>query len=446
MSHAPARRMIPIVFLVVLIVAGVIYLAGISGPENGPLAASGTVAAVEVEVAAEISGRVTEVYVEEGGTVEAGQPLFRLDETLLGAQRDRAAAALESARLAVGTADAAVASAAVQVDLATQAARLQAAPARESLWAQSVPWQFNLPTWYFSPAEDVAAAEYEETLAAQDLESAQARLESVLTSAGVADEEERVARAEASFEVAQSVLDRALAASSGQAVVDEAQARRDAAQDELTAANDAYDEALDDDTASDVEQARAVVAVAQARLDAAHARLASLRLGDESLQVRAARAAFAQAQAARDQAAGVLAQARAELTLSEVQLDRLTINAPISGVVVTRSVEPGEVVVAGGAVMTIGDLQHLSLTIYLPAARYGEISLGDRASVTVDSFPGQVFTAEVARIAEEAEFTPRNVQTEEGRRTTVFAVELTLDNPGGDLKPGMPADVEFGAP
>jgi len=445
MSHAAARRMIPLVFLVVLIVAGVIYLANISGPEDGPLAASGTVEAVEVEVAAEISGRVSEVYVEEGAAVEAGQPLFRLDETLLGAQRDRAAAALESARLAVGTAEAAIASAQAQLDLATQAARLQAAPARQALWAQSLPWQFNLPTWYFSPAEDVAAAQNEETLAAHDLATAHTRLETVIDSAGVSDEEQRVARAEAAFEVAQSVLDQALAASSGEAVVDEAQAQRDAAQDELTAANEAYNEALDDAAASDVEEARAAVAVAQARLDAAHERLASLRLGDESLQVQAAHAVVAQAQAARDQAAGVLAQAEAELRLAEVQFDRLTINAPISGVVVTRSVEPGEVVVAGGAVMTIGDLRQLSLTIYLPAARYGEISLGDRASVSVDSFPGQIFAAEVARIAEQAEFTPRNVQTEEGRRTTVFAVELTLENPGGELKPGMPADVEFGA-
>jgi hypothetical protein len=64
--------------------------------------------------------------------------------------------------------------------------------------------------------------------------------------------------------------------------------------------------------------------------------------------------------------------------------------------------------------------------------------------VAVDSFPGESFAAEVVRIADQAEFTPRNVQTEEGRRTTVFAVELTVENPEGKLKPGMPADVEFG--
>jgi RND family efflux transporter MFP subunit len=261
--------------------------------------------------------------------------------------------------------------------------------------------------------------------------------------AGLTEEEQRVARAEAAFVVAQSVLEQAQAANENAAVIDEAEAVRDAAETELESANEAYDAALDSETADEVLAARAAVAVAQARLDAARERLASLRTGDESLQVQAARAALGQAQAARDQAAGALDQAQAELALADAQMERLTILAPIAGVVVTRSVEPGEVVAPGGAVMTIGDLERLTITVYLPEARYGEISVGDPASVRVDSFPGQVFQAEVARIAEQAEFTPRNVQTEEGRRATVFAVELSVQNPEGQLKPGMPADVTF---
>jgi HlyD family secretion protein len=259
------------------------------------------------------------------------------------------------------------------------------------------------------------------------------------------EEEERVANAQAAFEVAQAVLDEAAAASSPEAVLDEAEASRDAAQDELEAANDAYDEALDGETSEEVTAARASVAVARARLSAAREQLASLRTGEESLQVRAARAAVDQAQATREQAAAALAQARAELALADVQLARLTVAAPIDGVVVTRSVEPGEVVVAGGAVMTIGNLSRLTITVYVPENRYGEIGLGDQAIVTVDSFPGETFQAEVVRIADRAEFTPRNVQTEEGRRTTVFAVEISLSGSDGRLKPGMPADVAFGS-
>ncbi len=93
--------------------------------------------------------------------------------------------------------------------------------------------------------------------------------------------------------------------------------------------------------------------------------------------------------------------------------------------------------------MTIGDLDQLKITVYVPEDRYGEIQLGDQAQVTVDSFPGEAFDAIVVRIADRAEFTPRNVQTEEDRRTTVYAVELMVETPGGKLKPGMPADVIF---
>jgi HlyD family secretion protein len=93
--------------------------------------------------------------------------------------------------------------------------------------------------------------------------------------------------------------------------------------------------------------------------------------------------------------------------------------------------------------MVIAKLDDLSITVYLPEDRYGKVSLGDTAEVEVDSFPGVKFTATVIRIADEAEFTPRNVQTGEGRRTTVFAIELKLDDTEGKLRPGMPADVYF---
>jgi HlyD family secretion protein len=62
-------------------------------------------------------------------------------------------------------------------------------------------------------------------------------------------------------------------------------------------------------------------------------------------------------------------------------------------------------------------------------------------TITADSFPGESFDGQVIRIADEAEFTPRNVQTVEGRFTTVYAVEILAPNPDHKLKPGMPADV-----
>ncbi len=127
----------------------------------------------------------------------------------------------------------------------------------------------------------------------------------------------------------------------------------------------------------------------------------------------------------------------------QVQVERLTLKAPMTGVVLKRSIEPGEVVLPGASLLKIGDLTNLYIVVYVSESRYGEIKLGQVAQVKVDSFPGETFTGKVAHIADQAEFTPRNVQTAEGRATTVFAVRLDVTNVDGKLKPGMPADVVF---
>jgi multidrug resistance efflux pump len=129
--------------------------------------------------------------------------------------------------------------------------------------------------------------------------------------------------------------------------------------------------------------------------------------------------------------------------LIDVQIGKLTVHSPIDGVVLGRNVEAGEVVQMGAPVMSVGGLARLLITVYLSESSYGKISLGQTARVTVDSFPGREFQALVTHIADQAEFTPRNVQTEEGRRNTVFAIELSIENTEGLLKPGMPADIDF---
>ncbi len=124
-------------------------------------------------------------------------------------------------------------------------------------------------------------------------------------------------------------------------------------------------------------------------------------------------------------------------------MDKLAVRSASEGVVLNRSVEPGETVTPGSVVMTIGQLDSLTLTVYLPEDRYGQVHLGDTAQIMVDLFPGVAFSGTVSQIADQAEFTPRNVQTEEGRRTTVFAVQLQVSDTQNRLKPGMPADVVF---
>ena len=109
----------------------------------------------------------------------------------------------------------------------------------------------------------------------------------------------------------------------------------------------------------------------------------------------------------------------------------------------SSTVEEGELAQPGVTVMVIGKLDSLKITVYLAEDVYGQISLGDQAEVRVDSYPDTAFSAEVVKIANQAEYTPRNVQTEEDRRTTVFAIELAVQDTDGKLKPGMPADVTF---
>jgi len=113
-------------------------------------------------------------------------------------------------------------------------------------------------------------------------------------------------------------------------------------------------------------------------------------------------------------------------------------------VVLSRTIEPGEVALPSTPLLTLARLDDLTMTVYIPEDRYGAISLGEEAQVRVDSFPGMTFPATVVHIADQAEFTPRNVQTAEGRRTTVFSVKLAVANPEGRLKAGMPSDVTFG--
>ena len=151
----------------------------------------------------------------------------------------------------------------------------------------------------------------------------------------------------------------------------------------------------------------------------------------------------AQLATAQAQLALAASQTEVELQTIDLQIKDLLVQAPRTGVVLTRSVEPGEVLLPGAAALKIGDLDHLTITVYVPEDRYGEITLGSQALVSVDSFPDLAFQAYVLRIANQAEFTPRNVQTEEGRKTTVFAVELSVADPMNRLKPGMPADVLF---
>ncbi len=176
--------------------------------------------------------------------------------------------------------------------------------------------------------------------------------------------------------------------------------------------------------------------LAKVDLESARAQLALTRAGPRREQIDAARAQVAAAE-------GQAEAGRAAVAAIEAQLENLTVTAPMDGVVLTRGVEPGEYAAPGAALIELGQLDSLTITVYVPEDRYGQLTLGQAAEVSVDSFPAQTFSATVLHIADQAEFTPRNVQTPEGRRSTVFAIRLAVEDPERRLKPGMPADVRF---
>ena len=216
-----------------------------------------------------------------------------------------------------------------------------------------------------------------------------------------------------------------------------------AAEKELDEAQKAYDELLGTQAADEVLQARADISVAQERYYSSLDLLRSLQTGDQAESVTAAKGVLEQAQSAVEQSQKSAQQAQANLNLLDTQVSKLTIYAPMDGVVLARNVDPGEFVQPGGAALTMADFNELTITVYVPEDRYGEIHLGQTVDVTVDSFPGETFTATVSYISDQAEFTPRNVQTVAGRSATVYAVKLKVSDPNGKLKLGMPADVVF---
>ncbi len=443
MSHK--RPPIPVIIVILLVIIGGYFIIENMETDKSALTASGTIEAVEITLSPELSGKVAEVLVGEGDSVKAGDVLFRLDGRLLSAQRGVTAAGLDTARATASIASAALETARAQYELTLTAIHAEAAAARIAGWRAANPSGYTLPGWYFTREEEITAAQNAVETAKSARDAAQAKLDGLLPKAhtGFVAAETRLINAKAAFLVAKDVLDRASLARDNADLKSAAQEAYDSAKTELEDAQTAYDDLTDTDDAKNILTARAEFSVAQEGYDAARDRLTLLQTGDYSPRMAAAQAALHQAEAAASQAQIAVAQAEAQLALIDAQMGKLTVNAPADGVVLTRIIQPGEVVAPASSALTLVRLDSLTITVYIPEDRYGQISLGQAATVSVDSFPGGTFMATVTHISDKAEFTPRNVQTVEGRKSTVFAIRLKVEDPQGKLKPGMPADVTF---
>jgi HlyD family secretion protein len=179
-----------------------------------------------------------------------------------------------------------------------------------------------------------------------------------------------------------------------------------------------------------ISLAQASIEQAKADVDLAQINLTALEDGPSQYQIASAEAA--------------VEAAEADLNSQKAKLEDQVIKAPSEGVILEVFMLPGELSLPGQPILALADIDTLEVSVYIPEAELGWANIGDEVDLTVDAYPERVFRGEVIFIADEAEFTPRNVQTPEQRVILVYEVRIRVPNAGGDLKPGLPAQVTFG--
>jgi HlyD family secretion protein len=411
------------------------------GAEEAPagLFASGFIEADEASVTTELGGRVVALHADEGDEVAREQVLVALDDSLLLAQIE-----IAEADLAVAEASLAQVKAGVRPETLDYA-RAMVDQAEAAQQAALVGWE-DAQTMLDNPQElDLAIIAARGQLAVLDSQQRQAGAMANSAQAGrdLADESMRMVE---DFEPYNTTVgtygyrvrlpaDLKLKAKQQQAIatyqsweawtgLDQAKVARAGAENYL----------------AELEHQKANPVALQAQVSAA----------ESQHQIAASAVALAQAQvdalqigATPEQVAAVEAQvevARAALDSLQVQAEKLVLKAPITGLVLERPVHVGELAVPGAPLLTLADLDNVTLTVYVPADQLGKVQLGRPVSVTVDAYPEREFPGTVVFVASEAEFTPKNVQTREERVNMVFAVKVKLPNEDHALKPGMPAD------
>ncbi len=381
----------------------------LSSNEAPALKASGVVEIMEVSISAELGGRVSQVFEEQGAVVGIGDPLFSIDDEELQLQRQQII---------------------VSGDAAVTGAELALLQARQALRELNENWPLQAAQFQVELAQARDAlkdANYYLNVRQEGNRASSNTIDAAEANLILAEEE--VDRAQQAYDHASGEAGRALALSNLAA----AKQLRDSIQRNL---NWYFGEP------TEIEQAilESDVAMAEARVAEAQQEYKKWKDGPDPDQLALVRASITNAEALLELAR---VQAESQLRSIDILLENSVVRAPVDAVVLTHSVEVGEVIAPGVPVMTLGNVDRMTITVYLAENQYGQVSVGDSAKVSVDSFPEENFEAEVIKIADQAEYTPRNVQTEEERQTTVYAVELRVDDPEGKLKSGMPADVLF---
>ena len=386
------KKRVILIIVVAAAGAGVLYtMRGSSHRAGDHVVVSGNIELTEVNIAFKTAGRLIERTVDEGDLVKKGQVVARLDRDQLMAQQAREQAGLDSAQA-------------------------QLAQARTAL-----EWQ-----------QQTLAADVEQKKG--DLASMEARLAEL----------ENGARP-------QEKLD-------AQAAVDSAASEVERAKKDWERAQALYKN--DDISTAQFDQYRNRWESAEAALKQAKERNSLVLAGPRSEQIKAQAALVERARGALKMAeANTLEMKRREqeLTTRRAEIDRSHANialinsqladtvatSPVDGVVLVKSADVGEVLAAGTTVVAIGDIEHPWLRGYINETDLGKVKLGTKAKVTTDSYPSKVYPGRVSFIASEAEFTPKQIQTQQERVKLVYRIKIEIENPQHELKSNMPADAEI---
>jgi HlyD family secretion protein len=386
------KRIIVILVVLAAVAAGVYaYRSGIGRTPDNRITVSGNIELTEVNIAFKTAGRLIERTVDEGDSVKKGQVVARLDRDQLVAQRDHQAAELASAQA-------------------------QLAQAQTSLeWERA-----NL------------AGDLEQRKA--DLDSNESRLQELKNGS----RPQEIQESRAAVEAAQSELDRA---------------KRDWDRAQTLYKNDDISTEQYDQYRNRWQSADAAIKQAQQRdaLVQAGPRVEVVQAAEG--QVQKARGALKMAEAntleikRREQELvtrrDAIESAKATLAQIDAQLADTIAYSPVDGVVLVKSADVGEVLNVGTTVVTIGDIDHPWLRGYVNETALGKVKIGSKARVTTDSYPGKVYDGRVSFISSEAEFTPKQIQTQEERVKLVYRIKIDLDNSRRELKSNMPADAEI---
>jgi membrane fusion protein YbhG len=385
------KRLIPIVVVLAAGGAAVYAFRGFGRKADNRLIVSGNIELTEVNIAFKTAGRLIERTVDEGDSVKKGQLIARLDRDQLLAQKEREQAGLRSA----------------------EAQLAQAETAME--------WQ-----------KQSLAADIEQRQA--DLSSNESRLLELKNGSRPQEVQEAhaaVAAAQADYDRAKHDWDRAQPLYKSDdistAQFDQYRSRWEAADATLKQAKEREALVVAGPRAEQVEAASGQVQKARGALKMAQANTLELKRREQELATRRAE----------------IERSRASIALVDTQLNDTVVASPVDGVVLVKSADVGEVLAPGTTVVTIGDLDHPWLRGYVNETDLGKVRLGSKARVTTDSYSGKVYNGRVTFISSEAEFTPKQIQTQQERVKLVYRIKVEVDNPQHELKSNMPADAEI---